>query len=361
MRQVGTITAALLVLMLPSLASSAPAADGLGHEARAFAADHGVRSTMGAIGETGRSSTDPFFVEATLVSGPIVQGGRTVLVGGGGETRSAILLDRVFIGLLGGIIDARGVQSEAVATCAGSTGTASIRTLTILGQPIALPTAAPNTRYALPGGNVAILNEQIGIRALSGVMQSTAALRVRDAAGASLAVIGATEARLTGCAQESPGACPGFEPALDGVLRVGDAAKGGAPEMALGTAVANVAWLSGVPTYSSLTFAPQTTGANLTSRGNSWAAAPYTTSMPAVDAIVLTLTGDEGAALVEDLRLDGVVLASRLEPGAVESVTLRGYGIHRGFTLGIITTYTWMDAPADPDAIRLDVQLGHCP
>lgn len=362
MRRIGTLVL-LTLLFTTSLPGGASTPD-VTYEGRTFAAH--VPSLGRFVGDSAAASSAPFEEARAFQSaagGPAsVEGGRAEYAGLASSSAAKFTATVVRVQVQGLLLEARGVQAEAVASCVAGRSSSRVERVLVAGA--AVP-AGPATPVPLPNGMTLILDEGAGNRLAARAEQATNALRVVDAAGATLAIVGHAEARAVGCARVEPGACASLQPMSTATARVGDARDAGAPELLVSPAggasgTAQHAWLNGVWTNFLLEYDGVTRASTLTLRGATAATGRVNGVAPGV--LVLAASAPEGRIDVEDLRLNGLALGDELGvEGGAAAWTLRSPLVQDGFTLEGSVRLAWDAArPPDADGLRLDLRLGRC-
>ena len=348
-------------LLLLTLAWPAHAEAGDAYEGRAYAA----RTLGRTFGESSAASPAAFHDETrawTAETGPYaVEGAHAEFDGNGAQAATRFTASLVRVRLNGLVLEARGVESRADASCFGGMGASRVDALRV--GATAVRTDA--RRVELPGGLVVLLDESVTTRTAAVAQQATDAVRVLDATGATLATLGHAEARAYGCAYVEEGACPGFQPLFLATARAGDRQPGGASELLASTPEgaargADHAWQNGVWTTTRLDYDVLHREATVTLHGTSSAASRVSGVPP--NAVLVTLDAPRGAVDVEDISLAGLALGDTLTAVAgAQTWTLRSPVLGEGFALEANVRLTWSDAtPPGLDDLRVTLTPGRC-
>lgn len=356
LRRLGIFGILLVTLSWPFAAGSESS---LSYEGNAHAASAGSGRTLGA--ETA-ASAEAFRRESSsqgITDGPLaVHGGRAEFEGGKGEMTARYTAAYVRAAVAPGLlVEARGVRSTALASCAGGRSTASVDALFVNGLPVR------SDAVALPGGAYLVVADSS--RSASFARQAVDAVRVHDSAGRTLATIGHAEAVAVSCARLEPQACAGFQPVAVADLRVGDAALGGPREMTLSgmtgpSARDDFAWQNGVWTHLRVTHDPTKGILSVTLRG----IRTVTVAVPPgpLDALLLTVDASEGRARVADLQVQDLAVAGQLDTaGASQLAMVRSPLLASAHATTASVRLDWDAASPPPaDALGLRVVAGRC-
>lgn len=359
MGRIGTV---LLITMALLPAATAGTDKNVKHEAETTPA---ILPAQRPIAYASVTAEGPFTQQQspyTLTDGPVrVRAGQAEFEGEGGRTIARMSTAFLQIDAAPLFLEARGIESVAVASCAANEASSSVRVLLVNGASYAGGPSQANQRIALPGLYTLILNEQIGVRTAAYAEQVTNAARILDAQGRTVALLGHAQARTNDCVTITEGVCDGFAPLAIAAARAGDRAAGpGAPEILVGDQSAQHAWLNGVWTHVLLAHDEDADTLQLALRGTNSA----TASVPSrgVDAVVVTLLADGGTVSVDDLRVTGLAVPSIIHAtDEAVTFTLRSVAFEDGFRLEASTKLSWPAAtPPGPNDLALVLTPGRC-